>query len=187
MVLSLSLPLVGQVSSALDEDDEEVEEYAEFDDDEEIPEPTLSQLMSFLTTNLPEALPLMARVRKEESIRDYQEVLERASEVYMDYHMARLEGEDEEASLVLDFQRTELQLEAAAYEWREADSAVDRRGLRSKVEAAATAMVDLEIKTAEAELAFLRRETAEMEQELDHLKSHRTKLISEIIADFLEE
>ncbi len=165
--------------------DEDEEHEAE--EDEEIPEPSQREILNFLTTHLPEALPLLERVREEESYRDYQEVLERAAEIYIDHAHALREGAIEEAQLILDVQRAELRLEQVALAWHDAKSRADRERYHEELAIAAAAVVDLEIKVTRNELTFLERETRELRRELSRLENGRESLIAEIVRDMTDE
>lgn len=177
--------LTAQDGFGPDEHDED--EWEEEHDEYEVPEPSQREILNFLSHHLPVALPLLERVREEESFRDYQEVLERAAEIYIDYHMAMQEGEREEAALILDMQRAELLLEQAAIAWHESETREQREQSQRHLTAAATDMIDLEIKAMRSELAFLERETREIERELAHLEGERESLIEEIVREIIEE
>lgn len=185
------IPLSAQEGFAPTEHDEAEweEDFEEYEDDEEyeVPEPTQREILNFLSQHLPEALPLLERVREEESFRDYQEVLERAAEVYIDYHMAMREGERDEAILMLDMQRAELMIEQAAVAWHESESREERVRSREQLTAAATDLIDLEIKAMRSELSFLERETRQIERELAQLENNRQSLIEELVREFTEE
>ncbi|GAB5558611.1 MAG: hypothetical protein SynsKO_02580 [Synoicihabitans sp.] len=186
-VISLSLVslLSAQEEFATSEHDEE--EWEEDHEEVEVPEPSQREILNFLGQYLPEALPLLERVREEESFRDYQEVLERAAEIYIDYHVARQEGEQEEAQLILDMHRAELRLEQAAVAWHESESREERQQSLQQLNVAAAGLVDLEIKATRSELAFLEREARQLRQELDRMESARDALVEEIVREAIEE
>ena len=166
-------------------DDFEEEEWER--EHEEIPDPSQREILRFLSEYLPEAVPLLERVREEESFREYQEVLERAAEIYIDYHTALREGAREEAALILEMQRAELRLEQATLAWHESDSRQAREQSQRELAAAAAELIDVEIKFARSELTFLERETRQVRAELTRLETERDDLIDEIVREVTDE
>ena len=158
------------------------------DDSEEI-ELSADQIQTFLRAQLPEAVALLERVRKEEPFEDYQEALERAAEFAHEYHDILQEDGEKSAAQFLKQERLEMRIEALTVSWSDLspDDTTARDAKKRELKALVTELFDHELTTSKQDLNALQDEVRELEKEINELSSNRTALIDREVNGILDE
>ena len=161
----------------------------EHEDDPEEVELSAEQIQTFLRAQLPEAVTLLERVRKEEPFEDYQEALERAAEFAHEYHDILHDDGKKSAEQFLKQQRLEMRIEALTIAWSDLspDDTTAREAKKNELKALVTELFDHELTTSKLELKALQNEVRELEEEVNELSSNRAVLIDREMNDILDD
>ena len=148
-------------------------------------EPTTEEVLDFLKEKMPESVELLDKVREEESIEVYMEVLGRAVEILIDYHYISGDGNEEMGDLFVEIKRVEIQIEVAIEAWHEAETEKERRAVRADLKSKISQHFDLKLEFSQLELDALKAEVESIELEVAEVESEREQLIEKELEDAL--
>jgi len=153
--------------------------YAEDDDEheEEEREYTVNDINRFLAEKLPRAKELLENARKNEPVEDYQELLERARELVVEYHEMR-EYSQQLADSFIDLADAELELDSL--------EKAEGVNLEARVKALTEKAFDIRLTLEKAELARLQIEVREIEAVIKQRERNREKIIQEEVRERLQ-
>jgi len=164
------------------EADEEEEEWEDEDDEWELSEDDIREL---LKKHYPQRLELLAEL-EEEDPEHYEELVEETIEMCYEYHeLSEHMGEDT-AELIFTAHRAESEAWELAEALHNAPGA-QRRALLKQVKAKMGEAFDAATQLERAHLGMLKREVRELEAELRSREAERDEILSDELAEIMEE
>lgn len=176
--------LILEVEEEFDEMEEE--DFAEEDEEIEIPRPSVNEVYQFLKRKFPEAYKELQLAQAEDPVEDFMDALDRATNFVVDY--LQIAHDDQRAAdLFLEIQKAELKAIATADQYFEAESTTQRKRLIQQLQFHVKDLVEAQLKEQEHELNILKNEVLQIEKFLAERKKNKSLLIQEILQDFLAE
>ena len=154
---------------------------------EEDDRPSVEHVLEFLKEKMPESMELLERVRDEEGEEGYQEVVEGAGDLLVEYLEIKREEGVEVADSFLNEERDQIRLEILVEAWHETDEEAKKREIKEKIKKLISEQIDRELDHGRRELEALKKEIAEIEEELAEIDENRGEIIAEELAEFLSE
>ncbi|MFT6864345.1 MAG: hypothetical protein ACJAVK_002910, partial [Akkermansiaceae bacterium] len=146
--------------------------------------PSVENVLDFLKEKMPESLELLKRVRDEEGEEDYQEVVEGAGDILVEY--LEIKGK-EAAERFLDEERGRIRMEALLEAWHETDDEAEKKELRKEIGELIGEQIDREIDHGHQELEKLKEEVEKIEDDLVAMEEEREAIIAEELEGILSE
>lgn len=154
------------------------------DDDDE---PTVEHVLDFLKEKMPESMKLLKRVRAEEGEDEYNEVLEKAGELVMEYLEIKREEGVEDAEAFLKEERGRIRMEVLVEAWHETDDRKEKKELEAELAEIIGVQIDRELAHGRRELENLEEEVAEFEAELEDIEENRDLIVAEEVGAILSD
>ncbi|MEM1442690.1 MAG: hypothetical protein AAGF67_10125, partial [Verrucomicrobiota bacterium] len=136
---------------------------------------------------MPESMELLERVRVEEGVQEYAEVLESAGDLLEEYLEIQREEGDEIADLFLEEERNMIRMRALAEEWHEEEGEEDKEALEGEIVELIGAQIDRDLERGWRELESLEAEVEEFRRELTEIEKNREIIIAEELEGLLFE
>ena len=147
--------------------------------------PSAEHILEFLKEKMPETMKRLERVREEEGKEGYEEALESAGDLLVEYLEIKREENEEVAEAFLEEERGRMLLKKLVEAWHEVDEEEEKREIRDGIENLLGEQIDREIDHGHRELDHLKEEAAELENELAEMKESRGEIIREELEEIL--
>ena len=154
---------------------------------EENDRPSVEHVLEFLKEKMPESMELLERVRDEEGEEGYQEVVEGAADLLVEYLEIKREEGVEVADSFLNEERDQIRLKILVEAWHETDEEAEKREIKEEIEKLIGEQIDREFDHGRRELEALKEEISEIEEELAEIDENRGEIIAEELAELLSE